>query len=153
MTRDQTIEMIMRHEGPHYHQNKFTNYFTKYGISSRAHPQTDIRNLTPEHAIEIHKRDWYSHKIDNLPENIAGIIFTAGIMLGFPEAFRFLSQAVDYFPLREELTNELESKTLSSNDLLVRARIGSLVILWFSDHYKSEFIRSVVPRILESVSI
>lgn len=40
---------------------------TKYGISKRSYPNEDIKNLTPERAIEIYTRDFWN------PNNLSGI--------------------------------------------------------------------------------
>jgi len=153
MTEREILDQILKHEGAIYHKDKFTNYDTKFGISARTHAHLDLRNLTGEQALIIHRRDFYQfYKIKDLNPKLRGIVYTAGIMLGFPESFRLLSQAVDYFPLKESLTPELLSAVELSNPEAARARMGSLLIFWFADHFGGNNLRAIVPRILESIS-
>jgi len=153
MTEREIIDLILKHEGAIYHQDKFTNYFTKFGISARTHAHLDLRNLTGEQALAIHKKDFYDFfKIKDLNPRLRGIVYQAGIMLGFSESFRLLSQAVDYFPLKESLTPELLSAVELSNPEAARARMASLLVFWFSDHFGGNNLRAIIPRIMESVS-
>ena len=147
------IKMVMLHSGNQYAQDKISNYFSKWGISARTHSHIDLRNLTEVDAIAIHKRDFWDHyRFMDLPTKIRAITYTIGILNGFPEAFKFLSQAAEYFPLKESLTPELLSAVELSNPEAARARMGSLLIFWFADHFGGGNLRAIVPRILESIS-
>ena len=148
------IKMVMMHSGDQYAQDRLTNYFSKWGISARTHSHIDLRNLTEVEAIAIHKRDFWEHyRFMDLPTKIRAITYTIGILNGFPEAFKFLSQAAEYFPLKESLTPELLSVIDAKDPEMIRARMGSLLILYLYDHnLLSSNIRSLIPRILEAVS-
>jgi len=155
MTEIEIIKMVMSHEGNQYAQSKLTNYFSKWGISARTHAHIDLRNLTEVEAIAIHKKDFYGfYKFKDLPVKIRPIIYEIGIILSFQDAFRMLSQAAEYFPLREELRPELLVKIDTFVEVeTLRARAGTLLILWLSDHgLLQQNIRSLVPRILMAVS-
>jgi lysozyme family protein len=64
---------------------------TKYGISQRAYPNLDIKNLTKEQAIEIAKRDyWDKNKIDQLDPSLREIHFDTAFNKGSGAARKFL---------------------------------------------------------------
>jgi len=148
------IKMVMLREGNQYAQSKLTNYFSKWGISARTHSHIDLRNLTEVEAIRIHKTDFWDHyRFMDLPPKIRAITYTIGILNGFPEAFKFLSQAAEYFPLKESLTPELLSVIDDKDPVVIRARMGSLLVFWLYDHaLLVPNIRSLIPRIMEAVS-
>jgi len=154
MTAPDLLQMVIRHSGNQYAQDRLTNYFSKYGISARTHAHINIKDLTEAEAMAIHRADFYDHfKFKDLPPKLRAITYTTGILLGFPEAFKLLSQAVQYFPVREELTADLLLKIDSINPEISRARVGTLLVLWLSDHnLLNSNIRSLMPRVMESVS-
>ena len=79
---------------------------TNHGISKKAYPNLDIKNLTAEEAAKIRKRDyWDKGNVEKLPANMQAIYYDAAINqgLGFakkayaesgdnPEAFHALRQ-------------------------------------------------------------
>jgi len=132
---------VMSRSGNQYAQDKISNYFSKWGISARTHSHIDLRNLTEVEAIAIYKKDfWDFYRIKDLPPKIRPVVFTAGVLLGFPEAFRLLSQAVEYFPLKESPTEELLSIVDAKSPETTRARIGTLLLLWYADHGWKAFL-------------
>jgi hypothetical protein len=67
---------------------------TKYGISQRAYPDLDIKNLTKEQAIEIAKRDyWDKNQIDKLDPALREIHFDTAFNKGSGTAKRFLEKS------------------------------------------------------------
>jgi len=155
MTAPDLIQLVVLREGPNYFQNKLNNYFTKYGVSARTHSHVDLRNLTEAQAMKIHREDFYDfYHFKDLPPKLRATVYTAGIMLGFSEAFRLLSQAAEFFPSKETLTDDLLAKVNALEPEITRARLGTLLLLWFSDHGLLQAnIRSVLPRVMESVSL
>ena len=155
MTEIEIIKMVMLNSGNQYAQDKLSNYFSKWGISARSHSHIPIRNLTEVEAIALHKKDfWDFYRMKDLPPKIRATVYTIGIILGFPESFKLLSQAAEYFPLRESPTDELLSVVDSKNPETIRARMGSLFVLWLYDHGQLQTnVRSLIPRIMEAVSL
>lgn len=67
---------------------------TKYGISARAHPDVDIKNLTPSQARAIYKAEyWDAIGADKLPPEIRGAAFDAAVNNGVPTAKRWLESS------------------------------------------------------------
>lgn len=68
---------------------------TKYGISKKAYPSLDIRNLTEAEAIAIYKRDyWDKIQGDRLPYNIAYTIFNYAVNRGVRVAVKYAQKVV-----------------------------------------------------------
>ena len=68
---------------------------TKYGISKRAYPQVDIRNLTLEKATTIYFNDyWTKIRGDSLPLGLSRVVFDMAVNAGPYQAIRLLQKVV-----------------------------------------------------------
>ena len=68
---------------------------TNWGISKRAYPALDIRNLSKDEAQAIYLRDyWAPCGAPLLPFAFALCVFDAAINQGLPRAIRWMQQAV-----------------------------------------------------------
>lgn len=79
---------------------------TKYGISKRAHPDIDIKNLTIEQAKEIYREKyWNPLKLDEVQNPlISEEIFDTAVNMGKGAAARIAQQALNF--LGEGLTED-----------------------------------------------
>ena len=67
---------------------------TKYGISKRAYPKVDIKNLTLDKAYEIYYRDyWLPCGCDNYDAGLACSVFDAAVNCGVKRALGWLEVA------------------------------------------------------------
>ena len=67
---------------------------TKYGISKRAYPKLDIKNMTKDLAREIYKRDyWDACGCDDLPPGLDVAAFDAAVNMGRLTAIAILKQS------------------------------------------------------------
>ncbi len=73
---------------------------TKYGISQRAYPNVDIRNLTEQQARDIYKRDYWDrvHADKITSQAIAENIFDTAVNMGVRTASRLAQVALDIEP-------------------------------------------------------
>ena len=53
MTFEEAVKSVLKHEGGYVNDPKDPGGETNFGISKRAFPDLDIKNLTEEDAIEI----------------------------------------------------------------------------------------------------
>lgn len=74
---------------------------TKYGISQRAYPHLDIRNLTEQQAREIYKRDYWDRiRADEIESQlIAENIFDTAVNMGVRTASRLAQLAANIEPV------------------------------------------------------
>ena len=69
---------------------------TKWGISKKAYPNLDIRSLTKKDAITIYYKDyWKKCRIDDLPDNIKGIMFDGAVNQGISRIVKILQQTIN----------------------------------------------------------
>ncbi len=68
---------------------------TKYGISQRAYPHLNIRDLTREQAVEIYRSDYWSRaRCSELPAPIAIAHFDAAVHHGVARAGKIMQATV-----------------------------------------------------------
>ena len=72
---------------------------TKWGISQRAHPGVDIRNLTYDQAREIYRADyWLRCRCDLFPPPLAFALFDSAVNQGPTKAIQLLQRALRVYP-------------------------------------------------------
>lgn len=85
------VELILKHEGGYVNHPRDPGGETNYGISKRAYPELDIRNLTREQAIAIYERDyWDKCRCDEMPSGLALSVFDMAVNAGNARAIRIL---------------------------------------------------------------
>ena len=95
MNFDTAFEKLIGHEGGYSNDPHDPGGETKFGISKRAYPALDIRNLTLADAKAIYKRDyWDRAQCDRLPPELAFDVFDAAVNSGIGQAIRWLQRAV-----------------------------------------------------------
>lgn len=95
MSFDLCVEIVIKAEGGYNNNPYDPGSTTKYGISARAYPGTDIVNLTRDAAIKIYRRDyWEKGKVESLPSSIHLLYFDACVNQGIDSAVRCLQKAV-----------------------------------------------------------
>ena len=76
MSFDRAYEVLIANEGGYSNHVADNGGETKYGISKARYPMIDIKNLSPEQAKEITKRDyWDRFRCAELPWPIAVTLF------------------------------------------------------------------------------
>jgi lysozyme family protein len=72
---------------------------TKFGISKRAYPNLDIRNLTIGHASEIYLSDYWRqpnlHTLSAIAPDLAIKCFVLGVVTGTRTAIRLLQHGIN----------------------------------------------------------
>tara|TARA_R110001592_G_scaffold25357_2_gene96340 strand:- start:152 stop:688 length:537 start_codon:yes stop_codon:yes gene_type:complete len=69
---------------------------TKWGISKKAYPKLDIRGLTKKDAIKIYYKDyWLKCRINELPNNLKGIMFDGAVNQGISRIVKILQQTTN----------------------------------------------------------
>lgn len=92
---DQCFDKLIAHEGGYVSHEKDPGGETNFGISKRAYPQVDIKNLTRDAAKAIYKTDfWDRAQCDRLPPTLAYLLFDAAVNSGIGQAIRFLQRAI-----------------------------------------------------------
>lgn len=95
MSFDECFEDVIGLEGGYVNDPVDPGGETKYGISKRAYPDEDIRELTLARAKELYRRDyWDKVKGDMLPTPLDAYVFDAAVNQGVPAAIKMLQKTL-----------------------------------------------------------
>ena len=88
------IEQVLKHEGGYVNDPDDPGGETNYGISKKAYPDEDIRDLTVARAKELYKRDyWDRFRVGDLSSRLRHIYVDMCINMGGGRATKILQEA------------------------------------------------------------
>lgn len=93
---DQAVGFVLKAEieGGYSNDPRDPGGETNFGISKRAYPKLNIRDLTRDDAIAIYKRDyWDAANCDALPPKLAVAVFDGAVNQGVGIAAKLLQKA------------------------------------------------------------
>lgn len=94
MMFEKAIVLVLKHEGGYVNDPKDPGGETKFGISKRAYPDLDIKNLSLADAKAIYHRDyWLKCRCDEVPYPVALIAFDTAVNMGVGAAIKLLQTA------------------------------------------------------------
>jgi len=130
---DYAIEKTLKHEGGYVHNPKDPGGQTNFGISARAHPNLDIKNLTREEAIAIYKKYYWRPLYDDIAGKvIAAKVFDMAVLMGHKAVHRCLQDSVNLCGQNVAVDGLLGSQTIDAvnnvevNELLKELKIQLL---------------------------
>ena len=95
MNFDRAFEIIIGHEGGYVLDSRDPGGETKYGISKRAYPSLNIKELTLADARVIYLADyWVEIEADSLPDSARLMVFDCAVNTGVGMAKKLLQRAV-----------------------------------------------------------
>ena len=93
MKFEDAVIYILNFEGGYVYDSNDPGGETKYGISKRAYPNCDIKNLTLDKAKTIYKMDyWDEAKVEVLPPSWRLIVFDCAVNQGVGRAIKFIQK-------------------------------------------------------------
>ena len=96
VTFEEIIGVELEHEGGYVNDPKDPGGETKYGVSKRAYPNEDIKNLTEEGAKDIYRRDyWERYRCAELPESLRHIYFDMCVNMGAGRATKIMQETAN----------------------------------------------------------
>ena len=108
------IEQVLMHEGGYVNDPVDPGGETKYGISKKAYPDENIKDLTVERAKELYKRDyWDKYRVGDLSNHIRHGYFDMCVNMGGYRAIKILQEACN---------------SKNSNKIAMDGRIGTMTI-------------------------
>ena len=115
-TFNEAIGLVLKHEGGLVDDPADSGGITKYGISKRAYPDIDIKNLTIEKAKEIYRQDyWLKSYADKLPIDIRYIHFDTAINCGLKRAAKILQESIGGIAIDGIIGNQTLSNAPKTN--------------------------------------
>ena len=136
MTFDILVKKVLKHEGGYVNDPSDPGGETKYGISKRAFPNLDIKNLTEEQAILIYYDEyWLDAKVDKLPDELHEIYFDMVVNMGKSRAIKILQEACNHKAKKEllKVDGRIGSKTISGSKKVEQTRVQSFRVKYYAN--------------------
>ena len=90
---DVAMAFVRKWEGGYVFDKDDPGGETKYGISKRAYPNEDIKNLTRERAEILYRRDyWDKLNLEKYPQDKAIALFNVAVNMGVGRAKQFAEE-------------------------------------------------------------
>lgn len=110
-TFDKVIKFVLAQEGGYVNDPFDPGGETKYGISKKAYPFEDIKNMTEERASQIYYEDyWEKAGCESLEWPLDAVVFDTAVNLGVSRAkvlLKYSKTWIDYLFLRLKHYTEL----------------------------------------------
>jgi len=152
------ILKVIKHEGGYVNDPKDSGGETKYGISKRAYPNLDIKNLTLQNAKAIYKKDYWDRIKGDLikSQEIAESIFDFAVNAGVKTASKMAQLVLDVKPDGIIGPKTLKALNNFNKDLFIAsftlAKIARYVYLCERNPKNRKFFYGGVRRALSCVS-
>ncbi|WP_457745851.1 glycoside hydrolase family 108 protein [Sulfurimonas sp.] len=126
---NKAIEKTLVNEGGYVNDPNDAGGETKYGISKRAYPSVDIKNLTQDGAKEIYKRDYWDRlRADEIKsQKVAFELFDTAVNMGVRTASKLIQGCVGAHP--DGVIGEKTLQLINSVDeelLLLRFKLAKI---------------------------
>tara|TARA_R100000008_G_scaffold82877_1_gene67613 strand:- start:1328 stop:1807 length:480 start_codon:yes stop_codon:yes gene_type:complete len=96
MKFEDCIDKVLDHEGGYVNDPNDLGGETNFGISKKAYPDLDIKNLSRDEAKEIYRKDyWDRYKIEKMPENLRYIYFDMVLNMGYGNAAKVMQRSAN----------------------------------------------------------
>ena len=95
-TFESCIDKVLKHEGGYVNDPTDMGGETNFGISKKAYPDVDIKELTRDDAKAIYKKDyWKRYKIEKMPEELRYIYFDMVLNMGYGNAAKVMQRTAN----------------------------------------------------------
>ena len=106
---------LMKHEGGYVNDPDDPGGETKFGISKKAYPDVDIKNLTEVEAKGIYKRDyWDKCRVESVSATLRPIYFDMCVNMGKSRAVKILQKATNAKGAKLEVDGGLGPATIGA---------------------------------------
>jgi lysozyme family protein len=151
------IDLSLENEGGYANDPNDPGGETNFGISSRAYPNEDIKNLTKEHAVYLYKRDyWYPLRLDSVrDQRLANNLFDFGIHHGVRgTAKKWQLVLAKWYGFLGKVDGIIGSATIDfTNEVLeggggidLNAKLTQARVLYYTSSAKPVFLKNFVNR-------
>ena len=134
MTFEEIIDKVIESEGGFVDDADDSGGQTKYGISHKAYPELDIKNLTVKEAKQIYYEDyWIPSKSDSLPDQLKEIYFDMVVNFGRSGGAKVLQQACNgKNTFKIKVDGRIGPATISASKNVEPDRLRSYRVLKFA---------------------
>lgn len=121
---ERALKFTLKWEGGYVNDPADPGGETKWGISKRAHPDVDIKNLTEEQAASIYKEEyWDPCNLEGVSDTLAIATFDSAVNCGVSRAKRWLEESDDFRGILTKRTEHYNS-IIKVNPKLEKFRKG-----------------------------
>ena len=135
MTFEEAVKIVLDHEGGYVNDPDDPGGETNFGISKKAFPDLDIKNLTEEDAIKIYyDKYWKPSKVEMLPLRLWEIYFDMVVNMGRKRACEILQKACNHKnKVGIKVDGRLGRNTASASKRLEPKRLQSFRVKYYAD--------------------
>jgi len=132
---DEIIDIVLEHEGGYVNDPDDPGGETKYGISKKAYPDEDIKELTVERAKELYKRDyWDRYRTGDLPDRLRHIYVDMCINMGGGRAIKILQEACNSKNSNKiDVDGGMGPMTIKSSASVEEFRLRAFRVLYYAE--------------------
>ena len=129
------VQVVLKHEGGYVNDPDDSGGETNFGISKRAFPDLDIKNLTKEDAVKIyHDKYWKPSRVEMLPERLWATYFDMAVNMGKKRACEILQKACNHKRnVNIKVDGRLGRNTAASAKKLEPERLQSFRVKYYAD--------------------
>ena len=128
MSFDRAIKFVLKWEGGYSNNPADPGGETKFGISKKAYPAVDIKELTEEQARAIYRRDyWDKAGCELLDWPMCLVVFDCAVNLGVKRAVEFRDKALNW---SDCLFMRLEFYSALNKPVFLRGWLNRVLDLW-----------------------
>ena len=155
MNFDQAFQRVIGHEGGYVNDPRDAGGETKYGISKRAYPNVNIKDLTLDQAKAIYRADyWNKCHIDELPENVRFDMFDMAVNSGIGGAVKCMQRALGVTADGVWGRNTSAAAAATKDPQLLDKRFAGYRLMYLSDlaafpTYGRGWVRRVASNLIE----
>ena len=136
MKFEDAIKIVLKHEGGYVDDPVDPGGETKYGISKKAYPFLNIKELTKKEASDIYFKDyWLKAKVSKIPEKLRMIYFDMVVNMGRSRAVKVLQQAITSKGVKTDVDGGIGPKTIGNaiKSKLEENRLRSYRVKYYAD--------------------
>ena len=134
---NEVIKHVLKNEGGYVNDPNDRGGETKYGISNRAHPEVDIKNLTIDGALDIYRRlYWNPSKAEKLMPELRYQYFDFVVNAGQGNAVKVLQKACNGKLKRSDkiaVDGRIGPMTIKASNKLEESRLKAYKLLYYAD--------------------
>ena len=109
------VKIVLKHEGGYVNDPVDPGGETNMGISKKAYPFLDIKNLTIKQASDIYFKDyWLKAKVSKVPEELRMIYFDMVVNMGRSRAVKILQEAISAKGVKTTIDGGIGPQTISN---------------------------------------
>lgn len=133
----QIIKRVLKNEGGYVDDPHDRGGETKYGISKKAHPEVDIKNLTIDGALDIYRRlYWTPSKAEKLMPELRYQYFDHYIMSGHKNGVQTLQKSINSRLKKADkiaVDGRIGRMTIKASEKLEESRLKAYRVLYYAN--------------------